>query len=272
MNRLIQGTWLIGENKEEYKKDYECINYGIQKGLTTIDTAEMYGDGESEILIGDVIKNYRRNDLYLISKVYLWNTSRDKLLNSLTNSLKRLNTNYLDLYLLHWDNNLNLEKVINNFEELKEKGLIKNWGVSNIDTPKMKKILSYKNGNKCYANQVLYNIKSRGIEFDLIPYLVNNNIKILTYSPLIHNDILRKEVINNKVLNEIAKLKNITIYQLLLAFVLRNENINVICKTNNIDHIDKNIKALNIKFTENELNLIDREFNPPKNKIPLEEI
>ncbi|VEU80165.1 aldo/keto reductase [Haploplasma axanthum] len=267
-SRLIQGTWLI----EKDKMAFEALDYGIKRGLKVIDTAEMYGDGKSEELVGKVISKYKRDEIYLISKVYPYNSNKKRMRIELINSLNRLKIDYLDLYLLHWRGDIELSETVEAFEELKKEGLIKNWGVSNFDVSDMEELISVKNGENCYCNQVLYNIISRGIEFDLIPWMKEKNIKLMIYSPLGHNDIIREKVLTNKTIKELAKTKKNTVYQLMLTFVLRNKDLYVVTKSSSTHHIEANIECLDINLTDKEIKRIDKEFIPPKSKIILEEI
>lgn len=170
MDRLGQGTWYFGENRKLYEAEIESIRYGIQNGVTLIDTAEMYGDGKSESLIGEAIKDFDRSRLYIVSKILPWNAGYDDFFISLSNSLKRLNTSYLDMYLLHWRGEIPLEETIRCMEEAKRQGLIKDWGVSNFDIDDMQELLSLKDGYNCRVDQCLYHLGSRGVEYSLIPF------------------------------------------------------------------------------------------------------
>ncbi|MCD7809910.1 MAG: aldo/keto reductase [Erysipelotrichaceae bacterium] len=268
--QIGQGTWYIGENPHTYQQEKEAIITGIQNGLNVIDTAEMYGEGLSEILIGDAIKSFDRQSLYLVSKVYPHNAGRNHIFISLEESLKRLNTNYLDLYLLHWRGSVPLKETVECMEELKSRGMIKAWGVSNFDTDDMEELWKVPNGNQCAINQVLYHVASRGIEYDLIPWHERHNIPIMAYCPIAHGGKLRKNLYQNKVLNQIAINHQATVPQIMLAFVIRKPNIIAIVKSGNIRHVLENAKALNVILTNEELDMIDQEFPAPKNKTYLD--
>ena len=162
--QLGQGTWNMGESKSKYESELESLRWGIDHGMTLIDTAEMYGDGAAEELLGNAIRPYNRNDLFLVSKVYPWNADRNKIFRSCEDSLNRLGTDHLDLYLLHWRGSVPLAETVQCMEELKQQGKILGWGVSNFDTADMKELLSVRNGDQCQTNQVLYHLGSRGVE------------------------------------------------------------------------------------------------------------
>lgn len=266
--KMGQGTWKLGDNSETFDKEVESIRMGIENGLSLIDTAEMYGDGNSEILVGEAIKPYNREDLFIVSKVYPHNAGSN-IYNSVENSLKRLDTDYLDLYLLHWRGNIPLEETVKHMEKLVEKGIIKNWGVSNFDTKDMKELLSLKNGDNCKVNQVLYNLASRGIEYSLLPYLKENNIEVMAYCPITPDRRLFNRIKNNEIVKRIAKKHNISIPQLLLAFINYRGDMIPIPRTSNPKHNIENAKMLKFELPLEDYRKLDNEFPAPDYKTPL---
>lgn len=263
------GTWKMGDDSNIHQEEIDAIQFAINQGANVIDTAEMYGDGASEELIGEAIQSYDREKLYIISKVHLENASRDKVLTSIDNSLKRLRTDYIDLYLLHWKSQYPLEETISAFEEAKNLGKIKEWGVSNFDTSDMKHLLSLPNGHECVANQVRYNIGDRGIEYDLKPFMRENNIALISYAPIARGDKLGKNLTKSPVLLELSRKYEVDVFQILLAWNIRDGHTLAIPKSSNKLHIENNMGASNIHLTEEDIQKIDSEFPPPTTKEPL---
>ncbi|MEY8598568.1 aldo/keto reductase [Mammaliicoccus lentus] len=263
------GTWKMGDDSNNHQDEIDAIQFAINQGANVIDTAEMYGDGASEELIGEAIQSYDREKLYIISKVHPENASRDKVLTSIDNSLKRLRTDYIDLYLLHWKSQYPLEKTISAFEEAKNLGKIKEWGVSNFDTSDMKHLLSLPNGHECVANQVRYNIGDRGIEYDLKPFMRENNIALISYAPIARGDKLGKNLTKSPVLLELSRKYEVDVFQILLAWNIRDGHTLAIPKSSNKLHIENNMGASNIHLTEEDIQKIDSEYPPPTTKEPL---
>ncbi|GAB1613718.1 aldo/keto reductase [Mammaliicoccus lentus] len=263
------GTWKMGDDSNNHQDEIDAIQFAINQGANVIDTAEMYGDGASEELIGEAIQSYDREKLYIISKVHPENASRDKVLTSIDNSLKRLRTDYIDLYLLHWKSQYPLEETISAFEEAKNLGKIKEWGVSNFDMSDMKHLLSLPNGHECVANQVRYNIGDRGIEYDLKPFMRENNIALISYAPIARGDKLGKNLTKSPVLLELSRKYEVDVFQILLAWNIRDGHTLAIPKSSNKLHIENNMGASNIHLTEEDIQKIDSEFPPPTTKEPL---
>ena len=168
MPRLGQGTWQMGEDDEQYHREVEGLRHGIQEGIRMLDTAEMYADGKAENITGNAIRDFCREDLYVVSKVYPQNANRHRIYSSLERSLKLLGTDYLDRYLLHWREDADLAEVVYCMEDLKRQGKIRRWGVSNFDVQDMEDLMKVPDGKNCCVNQVLYNLGCRGIEYDFI--------------------------------------------------------------------------------------------------------
>ena len=263
------GTWKMGDDSNNHQDEIDAIQFAINQGANVIDTAEMYGDGASEELIGEAIQSYDREKLYIISKVHPENASRDKVLTSIDNSLKRLRTDYIDLYLLHWKSQYPLEETISAFEEAKNLGKIKEWGVSNFDTSDMKHLLSLPNGHECVANQVRYNVGDRGIEYDLKPFMRENNIALISYAPIARGDKLGKNLTKRPVPLELSRKYEVDVFQILLAWNIRDGHTLAIPKSSNKLHIENNMGASNIHLTEEDIQKIDSEFPPPTTKEPL---
>ncbi len=263
---LGQGTWNMGDSDTHRKTELEALRTGIDLGMTIIDTAEMYGKGRSERLVGEAIKG-RRDNVFLISKVLPSNASRHGTLKACENSLKRLQTDYLDMYLLHWQGKYPFEETVEAMLQLQKEGKIRNWGVSNMDVAEMEEFYSISDGNTCAANQVLYNLTRRGIEFDLIPWCRKNNIPVIAYSP-----VEQARLHNNKLLSEIARKHNATPTQIALAWVMRNPGVIAIPKASSAKHVEENFNSLSIELTDEDLQQIDKVFLAPTRKIPLEMI
>ncbi|MFA9458305.1 aldo/keto reductase [Halalkalibacter sp. AB-rgal2] len=184
------GTWNMGERANQFEQEVEALRVGLDNGVQVIDTAEMYGNGNEEKLVAHAIKPYDREELFLISKVLPSNASKKQLPISLENSLKRLNTDYLDQYLLHWQGNIPIKETVEALEKVKSQGKIKSWGVSNLDVADLDKIMKLPYGINCGANQVRYNLGDRGIEFDLVPMMNKLEMPLIAYSPVARGDVL----------------------------------------------------------------------------------
>lgn len=263
------GTWHMGDDPAKEKAEIDALQAGIKAGAAVIDTAEMYGEGNAETLVGKAIQPFTRGDLYLISKVYPWNASADELPKALDRSLARLGTDYLDLYLLHWRGDVPLAETVDALEAAKASGKIRAWGVSNFDVADMEELLRLENGDQCAANQVLYNLGARGIEYDLLPWQAEAEIPVIAYSPIAQGDRLGHHFKNDEVLKELAEAKGCTIFQLLLAWTLRQPHVLAIPQTSDSLHMLQNIEAIKIIFSQSELAAIDARFPAPTKKQPL---
>ena len=263
------GTWHMGDDPAKEKAEIDALQAGIKAGAAVIDTAEMYGEGNAETLVGKAIQPFTRGDLYLISKVYPWNASADELPKALDRSLARLGTDYLDLYLLHWRGDVPLAETVDALEAAKASGKIRAWGVSNFDVADMEELLRLENGDQCAANQVLYNLGARGIEYDLLPWQAEAEIPVIAYSPIAQGDRLGHHFKNDEVLKELAEAKGCTIFQLLLAWTLRQPHVLAIPQTSDSLHMLQNIEAAKIVFSKSELAAIDARFPAPTKKQPL---
>ncbi|MCC8094492.1 MAG: aldo/keto reductase [Tannerellaceae bacterium] len=261
---LGQGTWNMGDDNTQRKTELDALRTGIDLGMTLIDTAEMYGNGRSERLVGEAIKG-QRDKVFLISKVLPSNASRQGTLKACENSLKRLQTDYLDMYLLHWQGRYPFEETVEAMLQLKQEGKIRDWGVSNMDVAEMEAFYSIPGGNTCAANQVVYNLTRRGIEYDLIPWCRKNNLPVIAYSP-----VEQGRLQNNKLLSEIARRHNASPTQIALAWAIRNPGVIAIPKAASAKHVEENFKSLTLELTAEDLQQIDSVFPTPTRKMPLE--
>jgi len=266
---LGQGTWYMGENTNAWKEEVRTLQTGIELGMTLIDTAEMYGDGNAERLVGEAVKGIR-DDIFLVSKVYPHNAGRNRIKQACENSLKRLGTEYLDLYLLHWRGTVPLAEVIEGMEQLKEEGKILRWGVSNLDTDDMIELVNCPNGRNCTVNQVLYHLGSRGIEYDLLPWQRENHIPVMAYSPLAQGGTLRDHLLTHPIIKELAVQKEVDPHQILLAWCIRTNDIIAIPKASKVEHVIANARAASVQFTEKELEKLNHVFPAPDKKVPLD--
>lgn len=269
VSALGQGTWYMGESYSKRDKEIESLRLGLELGMNLIDTAEMYGDGLSEELVAEVIDGYRK-DIFLISKVYPHNAGLNSISKACENSLKRLKTDYLDLYLLHWRSRIPLEETIEGMEKLKKEGKILRWGVSNFDTDDMKELYNKQKGENCTVNEVLYHLGSRGIEFDLLPWQRKNNIPTMAYCPLAQGGFLERNMLGNETLNKIAKEHNVKPLQIALAWTIRENGVISIPKASQIDHVIENAKAASIILSSEDIERLDKVFKKPNRKMTLD--
>jgi len=264
-----QGTWYMGENAPQRRQEVAALQRGIDLGLTLIDTAEMYAEGGAEKVVGEAIRG-RRDEVYLVSKVYPWNAGGQKAQAACEASLKRLGTDYLDLYLLHWRGNIPFEDTIAAMESLMAQGKIGRWGVSNLDADDMQTLWMLQGGKECATNQVLYHLGSRGIEYDLLPWCAERHMPVMAYCPLAQAGRLRDDLMNDPTVNAIAHDKGVTAAQVLLAWVIRRPGVLAIPKASTIKHVEENAAALDVKLTAQDIEQLDAAFPPPRRKMPLD--
>lgn len=230
----------------------------------------MYGDGQSELLVGEAIKPYKREDLFLVSKVYPWNAGGSKLKNACEQSLARLGTDYLDLYLLHWRGSIPLAETVAGLEELKASGLIKAWGVSNFDLADMEELWQLPDGQNCAVVQNLYHLASRGIDYSLRPWLKEKGIPVMAYCPLAQAASLQGSLLKSPAVNELADKYQVSPFQIILAFVLHQEMMIAIPKASSEKHVQLNRQAADLDLTAEDLALLERDFPKPTRKLPLD--
>lgn len=261
---LGMGTWRMGESARNRKAEISALRHGLDLGLSLIDTAEMYGEGGAEEVIAEAIAG-RRSEVFLVSKVYPHNASRKGVIAACERSLKRLKTDYLDLYLLHWRGSVPLAETLEAFRTLQEAGKILDYGVSNFDVNDMEEAIALPFGNGIAMNQVLYNLTRRGIERELLPWCCERGISIMAYSPIEQGRIL-----NNRTLKEIARERNATPARVAIAWLLHRPDVIVIPKSSRIKGVEDNRAALDLKLSPEELERLDTAFPAPTKPVPLE--
>lgn len=264
-----QGTWYMGENPAQRADEVAALQSGLECGLQLIDTAEMYADGGAEEVVGQALLG-RRDRALLVSKVYPWNAGEVDAIAACERSLRRLQTDYLDLYLLHWRGNIPLEETLRAMERLQQQGKIRHWGVSNFDTDDMAELWDEEKGEACATNQVLYHLASRGIEFDLLPACQQRGVPIMAYCPLAQAGRLRDSLFTDTQLSQIAQQKGISVAQLLLTWVIRQPGVIAIPKASSVAHVQENAAALEVELTDEDLQLIDHAWPAPQHKLPLD--
>lgn len=277
MSKLGQGTWQMGEDDEKLQREVDGLKHGIEIGIDLIDTAEMYADGKAENIVGNAITDFDREKVYLLSKVYPENANRHRIYSSVQRSLKLMNADYLDMYLLHWREDADLAEVVYCMEDLKDKGYIKRWGVSNFDVEDMEDLWKVTDGKNCAINQVLYNLGSRGIEYDLMPWQREHGVPFIAYGPVgqagaqvTQDGVSKAALMGDKNVNAVAKRHNASVVQILLAFVLKEKDMVAIPKAVGFDHIDENAAALALSLTEEDLEQLSASFPAPTKKILME--
>ena len=261
---LGQGTWGMAEDPRHRKEEIAALRFGFDLGMTLVDTAEMYADGEAEALVGEAIVG-RRDGLFVVSKVLPENATRLGMRVACKHSLRRLGTDRLDLYLLHWRGNVPLEETLEAFSELIDAGKIRYWGVSNFDVVDMIELWRLTGGVDVAVDQVLYNLARRGIEYDLMPWCRKRRIPIVAYSPIEQGRLL-----GHRVLKRLAARHNATPAQVALAWLLRHDGVVAIPKAAKPAHVRENRAALDLRLTKEDLAALDDAFPAPTEAIPLE--
>lgn len=258
------GTWNMGDGPATEATEIASIRKAIELGMTVVDTAEMYADGKSEEVVGKAIADMR-DQVFLVSKVYPQNASAKGTIEACERSLKRLGTDRLDLYLLHWRGSHPLKETVHAFEKLKVDGKIVDWGVSNFDTDDMEELFSVPNGKNCAVNQVLYNLSRRGPEFDLLPWCQSHSVPIMAYSPIEQGRLL-----SNHELIRIAKAYQATPAQVALAFLLDRDGVMPIPKSASPERVTENRGATELDISDEDWATLDAEFPPPQKKVSLQ--
>ncbi|GAA1129327.1 aldo/keto reductase [Nocardioides aquiterrae] len=260
------GTWHLAENRDRRQAEIDALRLGLDLGLRLIDTAEMYADGATETLVGEAIAG-RRDDVFLVSKVLPAHATYEATVKACRSSLKRLGTDRLDLYLLHWRGPVPLEETVLAFEELIRLGLIRYWGVSNFDIDDMAELMQVPGGAAVQTDQVLYNLMRRGVEFDLLPALQEEGIPLMAYSPIEQGRLLP-----HSVLATVADRHGATPVQVALAWLMTRDGVTVIPRASSEHHVRENRAAIELVLTEQDLRALDAVFPPPRTAQPLQMI
>ena len=252
-----QGTWRMGEDRSQRKDEIAALRQGVELGMSLIDSAEMYAEGGAEEVVGEAIAG-QRDRVFLVSKVYPHNASRSGIPQACERSLRRLGTEHIDLYLLHWRGQYPLEETVEAFERLREQGKIGHWGVSNFDVDDVQELSS----DHCATNQVLYNLEERGIEFDLLPWSRQQQMPVMAYCPIGQGG----KMLNHPTLREIAARHGASPAQIALAWILRQDALIAIPKAVRPEHVQQNAQAAQLLLEAGDLEALDHAFRAPQRK------
>ena len=252
-----QGTWQMGEDRSRHKEEVAALRLGIELGMTLIDTAEMYAEGGAEEVVRDAIAG-QRDSVFVVSKVYPHNASRQGIPQACERSLRRLGTDYIDLYLLHWRGQYRLEETVDAFERLREAGKIGRWGVSNFDLDDLLEL----DAPACATNQVLYNLEQRGIEFDLLPWSQQQRLPVMAYCPIGQGG----KMLANATLKQVAARHGVTPAQVALAWIVRQDGMIAIPKAVRPEHVRLNAQAATLQLESGDLEALDHAFHAPHRK------
>lgn len=266
MPRLGMGTWHMGEKPALRVREAAALRLGLDLGMNLVDTAEMYGEGGAESVVGEAIRG-RRDGVFIVSKFYPHHASRPKLTAACDASLRQLGVERMDLYLLHWRGTVPLEETVATLEDLVAAGKIARWGVSNFDVADLEELAAVPGGANVAANQVLYNLARRGVEFDLLPWCARHGVRVMAYSPLDEGGLVR-----HPALGAVAKRLGATPAQVAVAWALRDPGLVAIPKASSGEHVRENRAARDIVLDADALQALDRAFPPPRRKRPLEMI
>ncbi|MBQ1084328.1 MULTISPECIES: aldo/keto reductase [unclassified Nocardiopsis] len=261
---LGQGTWGMGEDPDAHHAEVHALRHGLDLGLGLIDTAEMYGSGGAERVVGDAIRG-RRDEVFLVSKVLPSHSDRRGVVEACERSLRRLGTDRIDLYLLHWRGGVPLAETLEALTELRDSGRIGDFGVSNFDTDDMRELWGETGGDACAANQVLYNLSRRGPEYDLLPWCRDHEIPVMAYSPIEQGRLL-----GDPVLERVAEGHGVSAAQVAIAWVLAGGGLCAIPKAGTVGHVEENHAALDLRLTEEDLAALDARFPGPDGPSPLD--
>lgn len=264
-----QGTWFMGENPGSRRQEVTALRAGIDLGLTLIDTAEMYAEGGAEKVVGEAIRG-QREKVFLVSKVYPWNAGGKQMIRACEGSLRRLGTETIDLYLLHWRGNFTLAETVEAMETLIAQGKIRRWGVSNLDFDDMRELWQVDGGRACAANQVLYHLASRGIEHSLLPWCQSQGMPVMAYCPLAQAGRLRSGLLAHPQVQAVANAHGVTAAQVLLAWVIQHQGVMAIPKAATAAHVEENAAARQIGLTAEEMAKLNDAFPAPVGKVPLD--
>ena len=260
------GTWRMGESARTRRAEIEAVRLALESGYRLIDTAEMYGEGGAEEIVGEALRGgpVHRDEVFLVSKVYPHNAGRRAAIAACERSLARLRTECIDLYLLHWRGAVPLAETVAAFEQLRSEGRIRHWGVSNFDVDDLRELWDVDDGERCAANQVYYSAGRRGIEFDLLPWQRQHGVPVMAYCPIDQGALAR-----HGRLQAVARQRGITAAQLALAWVLRQPDVIAIPKSVQPVHLHDNLAAAALELSAADLAQLDAAFPPPARKHPL---
>ncbi|KRL93229.1 aldo/keto reductase [Levilactobacillus hammesii] len=264
------GTWHMGDRPAQRETEIAAIQAGIAAGARVIDTAEMYGSGRAENLVGEALQPYHREDLFLISKVLPENASRQRMAASLEASLQRLRTDYLDLYLYHWRGSVPLAETVAELQRLQQTGKIRAWGVSNFDIADLKELWQLPGGDQAAANEDLYHLGSRGLDYAVLPWQAEHDLPLIAYSPIAQGDSWGQHLATNATVKQIAVAHQATVYQVLLAWVIRQPQVLAIPQTSSVAHMEQNLAAGELRLSTQELAALDQQFPRPTQKERLD--
>ncbi len=270
MPRMGQGTWQMGDDPAVRAAELEALRWGARNGLTMLDTAELYGDGRSEELVGQAIRDLPRDNLFIVSKVCPQNSGKNDLEAHCDASLRRLGIDCLDLYLLHWPGRVPLEETVQGMQALVKKGKIRRWGVSNFELRDMEQLMTIPGGDACAANQLMYHLGSRGVEYDLLPWMQQRGIALMAYCPLARAGELRAQLLTDPAVQAAAQSHGATPMQVLLAFLMAVPGVASIPKAAALAHVQANRAAADLVLTAQELAALDRRFPAPDHYTELD--
>lgn len=259
----------MGEDRAQKKREIDALRLGMDLGVTLLDTAEMYADGGAEHIVGEAIAG-RRDEVFVVSKVYPHNADRRGMQAACERSLRRLGSDHIDLYLLHWPGSVPLAETLEAFESLKKAGKIRDFGLSNFDSAGMQEASELPGGGQVAVNQVLYNLKRRGVEWDLLPWCREHAMPVMAYSPLESSADEQRRMLGNPQLQAVARRHDASPAQIALAWLLQQEQVIVIPKAVNPVHVRENRAALDIVLTAQDLAALDQAFPPPLRGAPLD--
>lgn len=263
MPTLGMGTWHMGERKRDRAREVAALRRGLELGMALVDTAEMYGEGGAESVVGEAIADCRER-VFLVSKVYPHHASRRGVADACARSLERLGTDRLDLYLLHWRGDVPLAETVAGFESLRESGRIRDWGVSNFSVDDLRELAAVAGGRSCAVDQVLYHLACRGIEWDLLPACRRDGIVAMAYSPFDEGRLL-----HDRRLAPIAARIGATAAEVALAWLLAQPGVVAIPKASDRAHVEANASARKHALPDDVLRALDRAFPPPTRASPL---
>jgi diketogulonate reductase-like aldo/keto reductase len=263
MPRLGLGTWRMGESRNQRDHEIDGLRLGLDLGMKLIDTAEMYGDGAAEEIVAEAIRG-RRDEVFIVSKFYPYHAERASLVRACEASLKRLRTETIDMYLLHWRGSVPFADMVETLQSLVAAGKIRRWGVSNLDVDDLEELVAVPDGGNVAVNQVLYSLSQRGIEYDLASWCAKRRVPVMAYSPLDQGAIA-----SSRPLAAIAKRLHAEPAQVALAWVLRDPNTIAIPKATRPAHVRANRAAADLVLDASALAALDGVFPPPRRKKPL---